>query len=145
MPPFKDGRDGKSVIDRHGEEYAFYEDVPDILIDLKKRGITIAAASRTYAPDIAEEMLQRIHINGQPANVFFDIKVWGTGSKIKHFKKIQQQSGCDYKDMVFFDDEIRNADVEKALGVHFVLIRRGVNWSDFNGGLDKWRKRNVDI
>lgn len=141
VPPFKNSKDRSAVIDRRGDEYAFYPDVPAILVDLKERGIQIAAASRTCAPDIAQDMLQRIHIAGRPAIELFDVKVWGVGSKVKHFKKIHQQTGIDYSRMVFYDDEIRNADVDKTLGAHFVLIERGVNWSDFQRGIDEWRSR----
>ena len=43
--------------------------------------------------------------------------------------------------MLFFDDESRNAEVEK-LGVTFFLIgRNGVTKSIFEEGLEKWRRR----
>lgn len=37
---------------RHGSEIAFYREVPDVLAELKKSNIHIAAASRTHAPDL---------------------------------------------------------------------------------------------
>ncbi|ANB15194.1 acid phosphatase (predicted) [Sugiyamaella lignohabitans] len=93
---------------------------------------------------MAEKMLKLIHINGRPAGTFLLHKTWGIGTKISHFNEIQKLTGVDYKDMVFFDDEARNRDVEQRLGVTFVLVQEetGVNWDVFNRGLELWRKKN---
>lgn len=51
---------------RWGESFAFYQDVPQILQDARTLGITVGAASRTAAPDLAREMLKLLRF--QPAN-----------------------------------------------------------------------------
>lgn len=80
-------------------------------------------------------------IDGESSFKFFDHMVWGTGSKKKHFAEIKALTGIDYSEMVFFDDEARNRDVE-ALGITFVLVDDGVTNSAFQQGVNLWRKRN---
>lgn len=87
-------------------------------------------------------MLTKLHINKEPSKKYLDHLLWGIGTKISHFKQIQKLTGVDFKDMVFFDDESRNKDVEKALGVTFVLVRNGVTWDMFNKGIQMWRTKN---
>jgi magnesium-dependent phosphatase 1 len=61
------------------------------------------------------------------------------GSKITHFKKLHESTGIAYEDMLFFDDEERNSEVETELGVHFVLCPDGVHTKLFEDALDSWR------
>lgn len=35
------------------------------------------------------------------------------GSKLRHFKSIHKKTGIAYADMLFFDDESRNKEVEQ--------------------------------
>ena len=43
--------------------------------------------------------------------------------------------------MLFFDDEMRNRNVE-ALGVVMCLVRDGVSWGEVERGIREWRRRN---
>ncbi|KAI9463816.1 acid phosphatase-domain-containing protein [Boletus coccyginus] len=52
-------------------------------------------------------------------------------------------TGIPYSEMLFFDDELRNREVEKQLGVTFVFVRDGVTWGCFRKGLREWRKRHA--
>ena len=45
-----------------------------------------------------------------------------------------------YEDMLFFDDEVRNRNVE-ALGVCMWLVRDGVSTEEVDRGVGEWRKR----
>jgi len=63
-----------------------------------------------------------------------------TGSKIKHFKSLHRQTGIPYSEMLFFDDEHRNVEVEK-LGVTFHHVPRGLTFEMFEKGLEEWRRR----
>ncbi|OJT02616.1 Magnesium-dependent phosphatase 1 [Trametes pubescens] len=63
------------------------------------------------------------------------------GSKIKHFKQLHKKTGIPYSEMLFFDDEHRNKEVE-SLGVTFCLVKSGVNDRAFESGLVEWRKRH---
>ena len=45
---------------RHNQKIAFYRDVPEILHRLKEGDVTIAACSRTHAPDLYVSRAQHL-------------------------------------------------------------------------------------
>lgn len=58
-----------------------------------------------------------------------------------HFKELKKKTDIKYEDMLFFDDEPRNKEVE-VLGVTFVLIsRNGLTMKGVERGLKKWQNR----
>jgi magnesium-dependent phosphatase 1 len=63
------------------------------------------------------------------------------GNKITHFEFLRKQSGLKYEEMLFFDDETRNKNVE-SLGVVMYLVRDGVSVKEVDRGVESWRKRN---
>ena len=71
----------------------------------------------------------------------FDYLEMYPGSKTNHFKSIQKKSGVAYEEMLFFDDESRNRNVED-LGVMMQLVRNGVTRSEVDEGVRRWRERN---
>jgi magnesium-dependent phosphatase 1 len=75
------------------------------------------------------------------AKSMFDHMEIYPGSKITHFKSLQKKSGLSYEEMLFFDDEARNRDVEE-LGVVMKLVRDGVTVREIDEGVELWRKRN---
>jgi len=136
------------VLDRHGEVIKFYRDVPEVLHRLREANVAIAACSRTHAPNLARQALGLLLV--PPTNEgdkplaavkFFDHQEIFPGSKMAHFKNLHEKTGIPYSQMLFFDDEHRNAEVEK-LGVTFFLVTRGLSSDAFERGLAKWR-RNV--
>jgi magnesium-dependent phosphatase 1 len=125
-PPLKPSPTHESAKDRFGETFSFYNEVPSILSVVRERGIKVGAASRTMAPDLAREMLRLLQIQDgegkkKKAVEYFDYLEIYPGSKITHFVKLQKQTGLRYEDMLFFDDESRNRNVE-SLGVHMQLV-----------------------
>ncbi|EOD46726.1 putative leucine rich repeat domain-containing protein [Neofusicoccum parvum] len=170
-PPLKAEAGGLKVKDRYGEPYGFYRDVGSVLAAARDKGIRIAAASRTHAPELGREMLSLLRIpahggdaattgsggggsggggaggsggsgaGGEKAISFFDYLQIFPGSKTTHFAKIREASGIEYEDMLFFDDEARNRNVE-TLGVVMCLIRDGVTRDEVDRGVEMWRKRN---
>jgi len=126
-PPIKASPTHDTVKDRFGETFTFYNDVPSILYHLREKGIKVGAASRTSSPDLAREMLRLLHIQDgegkkKKSIEYFDYMEIYPGSKITHFVKLEKATGLRYEDMLFFDDESRNRNVE-SLGVHMQLVR----------------------
>lgn len=62
------------------------------------------------------------------------------GDKKQHFSKIHKASGVPYDEMLFFDDEVRNRNVE-SLGVVMCLVRDGVTRAEVDRGVREWRRR----
>jgi magnesium-dependent phosphatase 1 len=148
------------MIDRHGESYSFYTEVPGILAGLKEKGVVMGVASRTHAPDLAQTMLRGLQIPVQQeegadmkilrAWDFFTHPQIYPGTKTTHFRKLQSQLSkapsslgrvVPFEDMLFFDDEGRNHNVETELGVTFALVEDGVSCKAFDNGVWEWRRR----
>lgn len=66
-PPLKPNANHSAGIDRNGESFAFYADVPAILHALQICGVKVGIASRTSSPDLAREMLKLLHVPGSSA------------------------------------------------------------------------------
>lgn len=63
------------------------------------------------------------------------------GDKRTHFRKLHQVTHIPYEEMLFFDDEARNKNVEE-LGVVMQLVRDGVTRGEVDRGVQAWRRRN---
>ncbi|KIW15213.1 magnesium-dependent phosphatase-1 [Exophiala spinifera] len=174
------------MLDRWGESFSFYSDVPAILASAKDRGITLSLASRTHAPDLAMDMLRGLHVvpsttskttttandpdssyssvssssssslsssskDSSPSKPLRAIDFFAhaqiyPGNKTTHFRRIQAATakhgdGVAYEDMLFFDDEGRNRNVETELGVTFWLVRDGVTKDEVDAGVWEWRRQ----
>jgi magnesium-dependent phosphatase 1 len=64
------------------------------------------------------------------------------GSKLRHMETIAKKTGIPYSEMLFFDDESRNKEVEE-LGVTMRLVRDGMCWAELEKGLKEWRARRA--
>ncbi|CAO2655676.1 Nn.00g044790.m01.CDS01 [Neocucurbitaria sp. VM-36] len=144
--PIKAVEGGLKVKDKYGESYGFYNDVGGILDALKQKDILVGAASRTHAPDLGREMLKLLKVpsasgSSTRAIDFFDHLQIYPGTKTTHFQRIHRDSGIGYEEMLFFDDESRNKNVE-VLGVTMWLVRDGVSRNEIDDGVRSWRVRN---
>lgn len=134
VPPFHRNKKG-TVTDKCKFPIVLYKEVLDILQALKEAGCLLAAASRTHTPDIAEELLHLLDIGK-----YFDFKEIYPGSKVKHFKKFQESSGIQYEEMIFYDDEQRNKNVEIGkLGVTTQYVNNGLTIKDVINGINSYR------
>ncbi|KAI0837770.1 magnesium-dependent phosphatase-1 [Hypoxylon sp. FL0890] len=166
-PPLRAANPERSAcVDKIGETFAFYDDVPSVLHGLSLAGIKLGVASRTHAPDLGREMLKLLLVPpvtsvleessleglaggskkdkaGKPRKAieFFDagLEIYPS-SKIRHFEALGKRTGIPYTEMLFFDDESRNRDTE-SLGVTMWLVRDGVTWNEVVDGIKEWRRR----
>ncbi|KAF8314901.1 magnesium-dependent phosphatase-1, partial [Amanita rubescens] len=120
--PLHRDRTTSQVLDMYNRPIELYKDVPEILQRLRKARVKVAACSRTSAPALARQALSLLLIpsqsadddaDAQPAVEFFDQLEIYPGSKLAHFKQIHKKTGIPYSQMLFFDDEIRNKEVEE--------------------------------
>ena len=139
---------GLTVRDAYGSSYGFYKEVAGIVGACRDRGIKLGLASRTCAPDLAHQMLSLLRVPSASAMTssptalsLFDFIEMYPGSKRTHFQRIQKESGLPYEEMLFFDDESRNRNVED-LGVVMQLVPNGVTRGEVEKGVESWRKRN---
>ncbi|KAH8111571.1 magnesium-dependent phosphatase-1 [Phellopilus nigrolimitatus] len=149
-PLKREGNTLNEITDRYDVPIKFYPEVPSILHRLQFADVKIVACSRTCAPVLAREALSLLLVPPSKAESkeppksaieFFDQLEIYPGSKITHFKKLHEKTGIPYSEMLFFDDERRNKEVEK-LGVTFVLVNDGTDERLFEAGLSEWRRRN---
>ena len=119
-PPFY--RENGKLLDQSGNWIRLYPDVIKILNLLKENKKFIVAASRTFEPAWAQDLLNLLEIDR-----FFDLKEIYPASKIRHFKRIQNHFDIPYSEMVFFDDEYRNIEEVGSLGVDTILVKNGIS------------------
>ncbi len=129
-PPYK--RVNGHIEDSYGNHIFLYPDVRTIIKDLDEQGIAMALASRTGAPSWAKELLALFEIGH-----FFRYQEIYPGSKTAHFHQLKQQTGLPYKNMAFFDDEMRNIHEVAGLGVHAFFVDDGINSSLVNEALNQ--------
>ncbi|KAI9842623.1 MAG: hypothetical protein M1838_003057 [Thelocarpon superellum] len=140
--PIKQRDNNTRVVDKFGESFAFYRDVGQILIEARGKGVKVAAASRTHAPDLAREMLKALHLEkGKKAVEYFDNLQIYPDNKITHLNKIATQTKIPFSEMLFFDDEARNRNVDTELGVVMYLVRDGMTRDEVDCGVREWRRR----
>jgi magnesium-dependent phosphatase 1 len=125
-------------------------------VQLHQKSIKIAAASRSTTPELAREMLKLLRVTTKPileqnakssnaatvkAIEYFDEVQIYPESKISHFEQIEDATKISYEEMLFFDDESRNREVEQ-LGVVMWLVKDGVCNDEIDKAVLSWRKRN---
>nr|XP_039262096.1 magnesium-dependent phosphatase 1-like [Styela clava] len=134
--PFKKLKNG-DIVDKYETVVNLYEDVPQILETLQQKGITMAAASRTPAIDVAESLLDIMDLNK-----YFSAKEIYPGSKVAHFLEFKESLDIDYNHMLFFDDEERNIEDLLKLGVTAVHVPDGMSWEILNIGMEMFSQNS---
>ncbi|KAL0280077.1 UNVERIFIED_CONTAM: hypothetical protein PYX00_001473 [Menopon gallinae] len=119
-PPFRKNNWGE-IIDYHQKVVECYKDVPDVLEDLHGSGYKLAVASRASEKDAANQLIRLFGWDR-----YFSQKEIYPSSKISHFKKLHEQSGIEYREMLFFDDDTQNITDVRSLQVTCVLVKNGI-------------------
>lgn len=120
LPPYR--KVNNHVEDANNSMIFLYPEAKQILEKLYKRNITMAIASRTHEPSWANKLLRLFEIDH-----YFKWKEIYPGSKDEHFLQLKHNTGFEFEDMIFFDDEMRNIDDVGRLGVNAVLVDTGIS------------------
>ena len=118
-PPYR--RVNGHVLDSENNTIRLYPDSADLVRELSSH-CHLAVASRTHKPDWALKLLDLFDIRRH----FSYLEIY-PGSKTEHFHHLRKKSGIAFKDMLFFDDEIRNVEDVGRLAVNAVLVNDGIN------------------
>ena len=114
-----------------GDVRAVFE---EIYREPKFDNVLIGVSSRTDEPDWARELLDKFQVTTNDASKG-SVSLIGVlngpieiakDSKVEHFRRIHSQTGIDYQDMVFFDNEYGNCEKVASLGVSVVYCPNGV-------------------
>ena len=112
--------------------------------------LPLSLASRTHSPELAIQMLKLLQVPGPDAfqstkafEFFLNYQIY-PGDKRTHMKNLHKVTKTDYEDILFFDDETRNRNVE-SLGVCFWLVEDGVSKAEIDNGVKEWRKRKQQV
>ncbi|XP_067303267.1 magnesium-dependent phosphatase 1 [Pseudorasbora parva] len=135
VPPFHIDDSG-TVRDSRLAKVSIYPDTKKILSSLHSQGFKIAIASRTSEMEGANQLLALYKLNQ-----YISFKEIYPGSKVTHFERLKADSGVQFSDMMFFDDEDRNIVEVGRLGVHCVLVRNAITSDLVNNALEHFRKK----
>lgn len=135
-PPFKKDKRGV-VYDARNQKVKCYPEVPEILKQLHKEGYLIGVASRTGEIDGANQLLDLFDWNK-----YITYKEIYPGSKNNHFSRIKKDSGLEYSEMLFFDDEHRNKPDLDKIGVLMILVPNGVDKDLIKKGLEEYASKS---
>jgi len=127
-PPFQ--RQGDRLFDERGNEIQLYHDVFAILDRLDGLSIPMALASRTHEPGWARELLQLFEIEHR-----FQFAQIYPEAKFRHFNSLRDDSGVEFEQMLFFDDEQRNIRDINELGVTCIHVTDGMTMNKLDHGL----------
>lgn len=136
-PPFKpDGKGG--AIDSDGTKIGLFSDVKEIMSELDSVGIKMAAASSTTDPSASVALQGVLGVYD-----LFHFKEIYPRRKFEHFKRIRKDSGVEYHDMLFFDDEYGNIEDVSTLGVtcYYIEDDQGITLSRFKEGLHQFSSK----
>ncbi|KAF1785830.1 Magnesium-dependent phosphatase-1, eukaryotic type [Phytophthora cactorum] len=138
------------VTDAIGWHVHFYPEIHSVLSVLKTdpqfRNTKIGVASRTEEIETAKKVLGLMDVTlrgedgvGVAKKTLGDIADFVTvfpGSKTTHFKLLKEQSGIEFEDMLFNDDEMENVHDVSALGVVCCTVPKVSQW---RRGCKAWR------
>lgn len=134
--PFRKDNEGR-VYDRRGTEVTIIEGARQVLEKLQKDHpeVKIGWASRTNYPEWAYQCLKLFEINGVSLSELGHFHEIYPGDKKSHFRCFKKDSGFDFHEMVFFDNENRNCISVRTLGVKCIYTPNGMTYEAWEKGL----------
>ena len=134
--PFKKDKEGK-VFDKRGTEIKFIPGAEKTLVQLMREHpeVKIGWASRTDYPEWAFECLKLFTVNGKRLFDLGEFHEVYPGDKKSHFRRFKKDSGFEYEEMLFFDNENRNCVSVSQLGVKCVYTPNGMTFEYWEQGL----------
>ncbi|CAM9910490.1 unnamed protein product [Phaeothamnion confervicola] len=146
--PFR--RKGGALLDRSGMPLQLFRDIPEILKEAatypRFAESRLAVASRTEHDDWAAEAMRLLHaFDDVPMNRIFDAELTEVypSTKTRHFRRLRENSGVDYHDMLFFDDWSLNTREVGALGVTSIVCPSGMTRAIWDRGLALFAARRL--
>ena len=110
------------------------------MLSLQKQDIKIAFVSTCDEPDWANECLQKFKLTtGKPIKSIVDVNLIYKANKRDHFMKLKQQyPEIEYKEMLFFDNQINNISDVSRIGVECLYCPDGLTKEAWEKGLSKF-------
>lgn len=139
-PPFNRTPDGK-VFDANSREIRSFPDIEHILSKLHSDGYKLGVASEAFCKDDTRRLVSYFGWDD-----YFDFIEIYPGSKISHFLQIKKESGIDFPDMMFFDDERDHLSevAHTCLGVTCIWANRGVSEEILDEGFQAFTNNHTE-
>ena len=143
-PPYTPMLKEVGVTDRLGRPLRLCRDIPEIFRTLHRAEIPIVLCSRSSVPQWCREFLQSCPLNPKTddtkvADVISEASVIRPAiKKIGHFREIRQHLDVPFHQLLFFDDDQRNCEDGRRLGVRCMRVPRngwGVTMEVFSEGM----------
>lgn len=147
--PFRKNASTGVVTDRSGEEVQFFPAVRSVMDTLVnderfKNTTEIAMASRTTEPQWAKTCMRLMDLDLSSRKVSLqsvvDYEAIYPRNKRVHFEQLKKDSGVEYEDMLFFDNEYSNIVDVGRLGVVCAYCPRGLSEGSWLQGMEAFQE-----
>lgn len=131
MPPVRNGTIRKTVMDRYNRTFRPYPDVPIIFKTLYKLKYQIAVATRGFRNRRFTGLLRYTELLK-----YLKYHFCYPLSQRRNLHEIRRESGIDFSDMLYFDDEITGCLDASDLNLTAILVLDGMNMATLNKGFE---------
>jgi len=146
QPPFRWCEQGRCVVDSADKPVMIFPELPAVLLALSQAGVQLAVASHdtqaAWCGEVMDSFMLNDHLRwGDLVPEHLRIiscsgKHWP--GKANHLSEIRERCGCEYSDMLFFDDGRGNCQTAMKLGAAAVRCQGGITIGKLWEGLQSW-------